>query len=157
VWFYLYKILVPVNLVIIYPRWDVDAGHVVAWLPLLLLLALGVTLWAYRNTWARGPLVALGCFVVMLLPVAGLVDMAFMSFSLVSDHLQYQAMPGAIALVAGLLALVTSRAMARWPGARALAAAAVYSIIVLVLGILTWQQASLFTGAGVLWSETLKH
>ncbi len=38
VWFYLFKLLLPAGLCVIYPRWSVDGSSVLAFLPLVLLL-----------------------------------------------------------------------------------------------------------------------
>jgi hypothetical protein len=37
VWFYLYKIILPIHLAMIYPRWNIDGGRVLSYVPLGLL------------------------------------------------------------------------------------------------------------------------
>jgi hypothetical protein len=44
VWFYLYKALLPLNLVFIYPQWRIDTGNPLWWLPLLAALAVTAVL-----------------------------------------------------------------------------------------------------------------
>ncbi len=41
VWFYLYKTILPINLSMIYPRWSINPGSVVTWLPAAALVILG--------------------------------------------------------------------------------------------------------------------
>jgi len=146
VWFYLYKLLLPVNLIMIYPRWEVDGANPVHYLPLAFLLAALAFLWRFRRSWGRSPLLALGYFVITLLPVLGFIDMSFMRYSLVADHLQYTAAAGAIALAAGLPAAWARRFMPRAvaiPGAVAMLA---------VLGAMTWAQASTYQDEETLWT-----
>ena len=40
VWFYLYKALLPVNLIFVYPKWQIDATNLLSYVPGLLVLAL---------------------------------------------------------------------------------------------------------------------
>ena len=111
--FYLFKALVPAGLCAAYPRWDVAASPV-AYVPLALIAGAFALLWTRRRSWGRAPLFAMGYFVVTLLPVIGLVNMSFMKFSFVADHLQYAALIGVIAFVAAVLA--RAAAAAGWPG-----------------------------------------
>ena len=149
-WYYLYKILLPVGLCAIYPRWNVDQSRVLAFLPLLLLLGGMVFLWSRRKSWGRGPFFAAAYYVMMLLPVMGFVDMAFMRLSLVADHLQYAAMIGIIAFAGAILVRAggtgTSREWAFLPAA---------AVCVAVLAILTWRQASLYSNEVLLWRDNV--
>jgi tetratricopeptide (TPR) repeat protein len=55
-------------------------------------------LWPQRRGWGRYALLGLGFFVLNLLPVLGLVDMAYLFFSSVADHFAYLPMIGLIGL-----------------------------------------------------------
>ena len=150
VWFYLFKLLLPAGFCVIYPRWSVDGSSAPAFLPLALLIAVAAWLWANRKSWGRAPLFALAYFAVTLLPVLGWVDMAFMRFSLVADHLQYPAMIGVIALVSGVAASACPAS-----GPKGLAGKLAAAACVAILGILTWGRAALYADEPRLWQDNL--
>jgi len=148
--FYLFKALVPVGLCAAYPRWDVSAASPVAYLPLALIAIGFAVLWARRKSWGRGPLFAMGYFVITLLPVLGIVNMSFMKFSFVADHFQYAALIGVIAFAAGVLARAASAA--GLPGRAGTFAAAG---CVVVLAVLTWDRARLYADEQQLWRDNI--
>ena len=150
VWFYLGKVFVPSGLAMIYPRWDVDPTRPLAWAPLLGLVALAAVCWQQRESWGRPVLAALAVFVAMLLPVLGLVGWSFHQHSLVSDHLQYAALAGPIALIVGA---ATGELRRRRVEHRAAAALAL--VPVAALATLTWTRATVFADPWTLWEDTL--
>lgn len=152
VWFYFYKLLVPIGLCAIYPRWTVDGSSPVAFIPLLLLVAGVFLLWRNRRGWGRGPLFAFGSFLIVILPVLGLADMSYMRLSFVADHLQYPAMIGVIALAAALLARAAGA-----PGWTGRAAVVLAVLCVLALGGLTWRRAWTYADDKRLWEDNLRH
>jgi tetratricopeptide (TPR) repeat protein len=138
VWFYLCKVVLPLNLIFVYPRWQIDPRNVLSWLPLALLAA-GLSLcWRGRRTWGKSLLFGLGYFVIMLLPVLGFLNIYFMRYSLVADHWQYFAILGPIALAAA------------FPRKPAPAAA-----LLLALGVLTWRQCGMYHDQETLWLATI--
>lgn len=155
-WFYLYKIALPINLVMIYPRWDIDGGRVASFVPLALMVVCFFILWYYRKSWGSGSLVALGSFVVVLAPVLGMLDMAYAIHSLVADHLQYPGMPGIIALVSGVMGAAWARAQRNNSRTPAVRIAALAGGIILVSTVLTWQQARFYKNEASLWTHNLQ-
>ncbi|MFA6134143.1 MAG: tetratricopeptide repeat protein [Phycisphaerae bacterium] len=149
--FYLYKIVLPLRLSIIYPRWQVDASWPLAWLPLLALVVLAVVAWRNRAGWGRPVLAGLGYFVLMLLPVLGLVAMRFHLYSLVSDHLQYMAMIGPIALASGVAATIFRRR--NLPDWLAVVAG---GVLIAVLGGLSFQKSLSYRDDLRLWTDVLQ-
>ncbi len=150
-WFYLYKVLLPVKLVMVYPRWEVDPMWLPAWGPLLGLIAAASMAYGYRRAWGRSVLVALAYFVAMLLPALGFLKMAFHQHSLVADHFQYVALIGPVALVVAAAAVLLRRwAAGAWAGK----VAAV--VVITVLSVLTWQQTSFYENEQTIWVDTLK-
>jgi len=143
VWFYLYKALWPVDLIPIYPRWPIGEVNVISFVPGLLLAIVFIVCWLYRATWGRGPLFGLGCFVVMLLPVLGFLNISFFVYSLVADQWQYFAIPAIIVLAAAGI----TKALARFPVWELIVGA----VLLLVLGVLTWRQAALYRDSETLW------
>ena len=109
--FYLGKFLAPVNLLPIYPRWNVIPPSLWQFWPWAVAIA-GVLLWFGRgrgatarqarlHTEATRPWVfGIGFFLINLLPVLGFVPMSFLRISWVADHFVYLPMIGLVGLAA---------------------------------------------------------
>lgn len=149
VWFYLGKVLLPVDLAFVYPRWEIDPRSPVVYLPAVALAGCFGVFWFYRQSWGRGGLFGLGYFVLMLLPILGFLNIYFQAYSLVADHWQYFAAIGAIAFfVAAAKRALPPTADAWLGGMLALA-------VLGTLSLLTWRQAQLYVNAEIIWRDTL--
>ncbi len=142
--FYLFKALVPINLMPIYPRWSIDPGRWFAWIPLAALItAAGIGWRLRRRPYVRGLIVGVGLHAMILLPVLGLVDMQFMRFSFVADHWQY---PAIICVLAAVTA-GAGRISRRWRGF----AAGMVALITVAFAGLAYSQAHHYRDAGAYW------
>ena len=144
-WFYAGKLVVPLGLSPVYPRWDVSLTQIRWWLPLIgVLVAAGLV---YR--WGRDPRQRWGLahFACMLLPALGLRPYGFNEYSFVADRHVYLASVG--------LFLVLAIALDRL---RAVAGRQVQLLACLVgasLIGLTWKQIPLWRDPVTLWSKVL--
>ena len=151
-WFYAGKVLWPADLCFVYPRWELAAHSVAAWLPLAGLALAAATLWQFRHThWAQAAIFGLGYFVIALLPVLGFFDTYFFRYSFVADHFQYLACIGLISLAVNTGTAICERAGQRGRDLGTLAAA----ITLLILGVSTWRQARIYQSQETLWRDTL--
>jgi protein O-mannosyl-transferase len=141
VWFYVWKLLLPVNLTFIYPRWQVSTGVWWQWLFPIAATGSAVTLWLVRSRIGRGPLAAALFFVGTLFPALGFFDVFPMRYSFVADHFQYLACVGLIVLAAA--------GLSRLP--RFVSAG-----LLILLGVLTWRQAHIYHDLETLWRDTLQ-
>jgi tetratricopeptide (TPR) repeat protein len=150
--FYFYKAVLPWNLAMVYPRWNVDPRAMTAWLPDLVLLTGLALAWRYRRSWGRPLLFAAGYFMVSLLPVLGFADISFMKYSPVADPCQYVAIVGVIALAAAAGVRAWER-LSPTPQKQV-----VIGLVILVgaLGVLTWQRSGVFKNDETLWRDTLE-
>ena len=139
-WFYAGKLLWPTNLAVIYPLWDILVSDPLAWGYLIAAVALVVALWHFRLQLGRGPLAGALFFAVTLLPVLGFVDYGYMQYAFVADRFQYLAGIGVLAVVIGAVAYGVCHLPDLWQkGALGVAAMAL-----VVLGLLTWRQVSVY-------------
>ena len=139
-WFYTGKLLWPTSLAVIYPRWDIYVADPLAWGYLIAAVALAVVLWHFRSQLGRGPLAGALFFVVTLSPVLGFVDYGYMKYAFVADRYQYLAGIGVMAVVIGAAAYGVGRLSSLWQrGVLGVAA-----VVLVVLGMLTWRQASIY-------------
>lgn len=152
-WFYLGKIVVPINLSPLYPRWNVDLFSAFWWLPLA-SLSFGLVLIAiYREKIGNRMLWGLANFVVPLLPVIGLFKFAYLDLSYAGDHLVYLAVMG-ISLCMSLLAFGFISRIHR--PLRYMAAALVVSYLAFY-AVQTVRQTRIWENSVSLWTHNLRH
>jgi len=150
-WFYLGKLCWPHPLVFIYPRWILTPSQPLAYVPLAAAVAGCACLWWKRNRWGRGPLVAAGYFIMVLLPALGFINIFPFRYSFVADHFQYLAAISPMALAAAGIAWLLARAKDAYVNT------ATFGIILTLLGLLTWRQTGIYRNLEVLWRDTLAH
>ena len=152
-WFYAGKLLWPVGLVLMYPRWHPDPGTLLSYVPLAALLIVAVTLWLLRRRVGWGPLL-LAVFVVLnVAPGSGPLFVAFHRFSYAADHFNYLGSLGYLTLLVGGTVLIGRRLFS--PGLRGRVGLTLGAVAVLALAPLTWRQASLYREPATIWQHTL--
>jgi len=147
VWFYLNKIFLPVDLIFIYPRWNVSQSVWWQYLFLVAALLLAGVLWLLRGR-SRAPLAALLCFTATLFPTLGFFNVFPFRYSFVADHFQYLACIGPIVLAA---AAVSTAGFFR--GSKRLA---LIMAVLLALGVLTWRQSGMYADAETLFQTVIR-
>ena len=151
IWFYLGKLIWPYPLMAIYPRWQVDAGELISYLPLLAAIILVFVLWVFLRTGARPWFFAFAYFLAALIPVLGLVNNTYSYYSFVADHFQYLASMGPLALAGAGMVWIAN--IIGPPGfyLKSLFGAG----LLLILGTLSWYRAGAFENEITLWTDTL--
>ena len=175
IWFYLGKLVWPHPLIFIYPRWHVDSSKVVAYLPLMAAMAALIALWFVRPQLGRALLFAAAYYVISLFPVLGFFSVYFFRYSFVSDHFQYLASMGPLALAgAGIATLLvrfcgTPDHLASYPETvprscntiasprrQLVISSALCGILLVLLGFLTWRQTAEYHNLFALYTATLE-
>ena len=139
-WVYAGKIVWPVSLPVLYPRWEVHSGDILGWLAVAALVPLGAVLWLARVRTGRGPLTGALFFALTLSPVLGFVDFGFMRIAFVADRFQYLAMIGPLAVLTG----VAVHCAGRLPPRGRAVAMAVATVALVALGALSWRQSGIY-------------
>jgi len=169
-WFQLGKIFWPSPILVVYPRFAIDAGKPVAdlWLFLgpaayvmLLALCLGM-----RKRWGRAPLAVVLLYTLGLVPTLGLVSFYTMIYTFVADHYQYLACPVVIVFVIELAAARLSKLAAilaarEKPAERARMARLLFlglsAGLIMPLGAVSFGVSHLYARAADLWGYALVH
>jgi len=151
IWFYLSKLFWPLDLIFVYPRWQIS--QMVWWqylFPAAVLVLLTILIRLSRR-W-RAPLAGFLFFVVTLFPVLGFLNVYPFRYSLVADHFQYLACLGIIVLVAsGIVWQLKQRQLWHHPVGYGLCGALLVS-----LTALTWHQSAMYTDIETLWRTTIE-
>jgi tetratricopeptide (TPR) repeat protein len=150
IWFYLGKLVWPVDLTFIYPRWHVS--QTVWWQYLFpitaLLLSVGLWLLSRRN---RAPLAAWLFFVGTLFPALGFFNVYPFCYSFVADHFQYLAGIGPITLAAAGIAILFRSLTNK----RHFLEPIICGTLLLVLELSSWRQSEMYTDIETLWRTTI--
>jgi protein O-mannosyl-transferase len=176
IWFYVAKLAGPHPLIFIYPRWEINSSQLIAYLPLLAAFTGLLVLWLIRAKWSRPVFFAAAYYVISLFPVLGFFSVYFFRYSFVSDHFQYLASMGPLALagagiVTGCTRLTASRRLSGWPstsrhpppeafgvaGSVMVTGALVGTcgVLLLLLVVLTWKQTASYHNLVTLYRATL--
>ena len=151
IWFYLLKLLWPHPLIFIYPRWTIDPSRWFAWIPLVALFVVATVLFLKRNTALRPVSFAFAYFVITLFPVLDFFDVYFFRYSFVSDHFQYLASMGPLALAGAGVVMAVEKV-----GTHRLATQTASTFgILLILGTLTFHQSANYHDLITLYQVTL--
>ena len=151
VWFYLGKLLWPHPLITIYPRWQIDAGQWISYLPLLAVIVILSILWLRREIWSRACFFAFAYFIVALLPALGLIDNYIFQYSLVFDHFQYLASIGPLALAGTGLVRLSEFIIPKKPWLQS----ALCVGLLLILGMASRRRTWAYESEYALWTDAL--
>ena len=149
-WFYVWKLLWPAHLALLYARWDIDVTDALAWGTVAAAVGVFTALWFLRHRIGRGPLACALFFALTLSPVLGFVDYGYMNVSFVADRYQYLAGIGVLTLLIGGAAWGVDKL----PGAAKMAMAGVAGAVLLLLGAATWIQSSVYQDDLTLFSHS---
>jgi len=157
IWFYLAKLFWPHPLIFIYPRWQLQPSQFTAYLPLLLAVMGLIAFWFLPGKAGRAVFFAGAYYVISLFPVLGFFSIYFFRYSFVSDHFQYLASMGPFALAAAAGTEGFNRLAAAESLGRGLAFLRVglCTVVLLLLGTLTWQQTAVYHDLITLYTTTL--
>jgi len=150
-WFYVMKLIWPVNLTFSYPRWEVSARDPLQYFWLGACIAVVSLLWLRRGTLGRGPVAAVVFFVALLSPLLGFIPVYTFRYSFVADHYQYLACLGLLALAAGGLGTALPPIEKRLPFLKPM----LCGMLLLALGVLTWRQCGMYSNLETLWRTTI--
>jgi len=155
VWFYASTIVWPFDLAFSYETWGIDARSFAQWLYPASAVLLLFVLWALRRRISRGPLTAALYFGGTLFPAMGFFDVFPFRFSFVADHFQHLASIGLTTLLCAASVTLANRMTATTSPLRTIAAA-IGATVVLLLGALTWAQATTYQSEETIWRDTIE-
>ena len=157
-WFYPYKLALPVNLCFSYPHWALNPRDPAQWLWVIVALGAGALLLRAGRRLDRGIRTGLGFYAVTIAPMLGFANIYTFRYALAADHYQYLASLGLIPLLAGGAAKLYYSADGREEDAsrRRLAVLLFAAALLALLGLATWRQSGKYLNSERLWTDTLE-
>lgn len=139
VWLYLGEIFWPTKLSPMIAQWQPNLHVTITYLPAVFLVTLLAILFWDRKSWGGPPLFVSGYYLLMLLPVLGLVWMALQQEASCADWWQYLAAPGIFAgIAAGFCALSDRLKTVR------LSLYAMLCVALSMLMVQTWRRGAIY-------------
>src|SRR5437016_3224127 len=150
-WFYIGKLLVPIDLSLIYPRWRIDSGT--WWQYLFPIAALGLFWSAWNQRKRRRWFFAASLFfAATVVPLLGFFNVSFFRLSFVADHFAY---------VPSLAVIVPAAAGATWlvdrGGRWRLPLQSLLVLLLSTLAILSWMQSHMYRDAETCYRMVVAH
>jgi tetratricopeptide (TPR) repeat protein len=150
-WFYIGKLIWPVNLAFSYPKWEIDATDSLQYSWLAACSGVAFALWYWRRKIGKGTIVAVVFFAATLSPVIGFISLYTFVYTYVADHYQYFASIGPIALVAAAGVKIFSNLNEQNKNI----AKIITGMLLVTLGTLTWHQCRVYKDEETLYRDTV--
>ena len=155
--FYFSKCVLPIDLLPIYPQWNVNPPSLAQFFPWLVLAGVHCWLWTKgvkeHNTAARNFMFGVGFFLLNLAPFVGFRTISFMRFAWVMDHFLYLPIIGLIGLAVAALAQIEERLA---PATRRYATCGL-AVVMVILAVGSHRYAKIFTDSRTQWTYTIRH
>lgn len=103
IWFYVMKLIWPVNLTLVYPKWPLGPAE---WGYVAATVAVVAILLALQKKIGRGAAAAVLIYLVTLVPAMGFINIFPMRYSYVADHFQYLSGVALIVLAVAIIARI---------------------------------------------------
>lgn len=152
IWFYIGKLILPLNLTFSYPQWKIDVTNPFQYSWLCGCLIVAWSIWHWRAKLGCRTIAAIIFFVATLSPMLGFLSLYTFFYTYVADHYQYVASIGPIALVAA----VGYRIGNRLTGIAKDISIVVLFLALATLGTLTRRQCQIYKNPETLWRDTLR-
>ena len=145
IWFYLGKLLWPVHLMAVYPRWMINPSDPLAygWLAACVMAGCAIYFFARRCVAAAALF-----YVATLFPLLGFFMLYTFRYTFVADHWQYMASIGPLAFAAAGITILFNKISVRIKTALCI-------LLLATLGTLTFRQTEIYVNSETLWSATL--
>jgi tetratricopeptide (TPR) repeat protein len=146
----------PAGLEPVYPSAMRSLPNALPWIAIAIVLGV---LWLRRATWGRHCLLGLGWFLLNLVPVLGIIPMAYLRVSPMADHFAYLPLVGWVGLAAAGLGAALNALEKRSADMRLvrLPFAAVVSGVAAVLAVEAHGYAAAFHDEKALWTYAVEH
>lgn len=151
--FYIYKLLLPIDLSFAYPRWDIDAAAWWQWLFPAIVVIVVAAAWIFRKRLPGGAslFAALLFFIATLSPALGFINVYWHRYYFVADHMQYLAMIAIAMLFVGAIGELIARASEARRQLARLACAA----LLIVYCLCSIVQSMAYADEQTLWEDVL--
>jgi len=145
-WFYVGKLLWPVNLTICYPLWKINARDPLQYIPVVGCLVVAALTMAWHIKIGRRIIAGLLFFVAALSPLLGFIVEGAFHYTYVADHYQYSAAIGLMVVITAVLWRAFAKTSLWLP---------VQVALLLGLGCLTWRQCGIYHDRETLWRDNV--
>ncbi len=152
--FYVSKVLLPIHLAVLYPRWDVVESAPIFVFLFLFTAILGILLWFFRRRIDPRALFGAAFFFINAAPTLGFISFGHMNHSFVADHFVYLSMFGFSIIAASVCDWALERSKTHI-FRRVITPILCYSYVA-ALGIPAILQTTLWKDPQTLWEATLK-
>jgi len=146
----------PVDLLPIYPQWNIDPPSPVQFLPWPVLGGAIYWLWIKSSKgepWARHVLFGLGFFLINLAPFVGFRTISFMRFTWVMDHFLYLPIIGLLGLAVAALGQLEERLNA---STRPYVMGGI-AVVMVLMAFGSHRYAKIFINSKTQWTYTIQH
>jgi len=150
-WIYMYQLIVPIHLMMVYPDLDVNSIRFYGYLGGLCFLVLIGVFFCFRNRWARPLWEASLFYLLFLFPFVLFTSSSVIPQTMIADYRQYIAMMGMAVLISEGFYILHHKYLS----GKKFISQVLLGVLVLFFAYLTFQQTLGYRDEERLWQDTL--